>query len=210
MIGSWFEGNRTPFARREREEEQHREGWIAAERPFFARRTEKPMRQLSASEHLYFAIRSISADGHSHVLQYAFVDDRGTVVLSAMARSASPVTMIAGQPAEDLGMEPLDPEAFEYLMSRICGGATLVAFHRVLQGGLLPYVAVASAASVECAWRRFQTTARRRGIRLSRGEPLTLGDCLEKAGLPPLISEDAAMRALSIRALWRWMDEAED
>lgn len=209
MIGSWFERHSPPFARREREDVQHREAWVAAERPYFAKRMEQPMRQLSASEHLYFSIRSISADGHSHVLQYAFVDDRGTVVLSAMARSASPVTMIAGQPAEDLSMEPLDPEAFEYLMSRICGGATLVAFHRVLQGGLLPYVAVAGASSVECAWRRFQTVARRRGIRLSRGEPLNLGDCLEKAGLPPLTSEDAAMRALAIRALWRWMDEAE-
>lgn len=209
MIGSWFDGNKAPFSRRAREDIQHREDWVAVERPFFARSMEKPMRQLSASEHLYFAIRSISADGHSHVLQYAFVDDRGTVVLSAMARSASPVTMIASQPAEDLSMEPLDPEAFEYLMSRLCGGATLVAFHRVLQGGLLPYVAVASASGVECAWRRFQAVARRRGIRLSRGEPLTLGDCLEKAGLAPLASEDAAMRALAIRALWRWMDEAE-
>jgi hypothetical protein len=209
MIGSWFARHSPPFARSERENVQHREDWVAAERPRFAKRREQPRRQLSASEHIYFAIRSISADGHSHVLQYAFVDDRGTVVLSAMARSASPVTMIAGQPAEDLSMEPLDPEAFEYLMSRLCGGATLVAFHRVLQGGLLPYLAVTDAASVECAWRRFQTVARRRGIRLSRGEPLTLSDCLEKAGLDPLTSEDAAMRALAIRALWRWMDEAE-
>lgn len=164
-------------------------------------------RQLSASEHLHFAVRSIGGDGRGHVLQYAFADDRGNVILTAFARGASPVAMPAAFPPEDLGVEPLDPEAFEYLMSRICGGATLVAYHRVLQGGLLPYSAVSTAASVECAWRRFQQVARRRGVRLSRGEPLTLGDCLEKAGLPPLESEDAAVRALAIRALWRWMED---
>jgi hypothetical protein len=162
--------------------------------------------QVSASEHLYFAVRSLGSDGAHHILQYAFVDDRGTVVLSACARSTSPVAMLAPPLPEDLAVQPLDPEAFEYLMTRLCGGATLVAYHRVLQGGLLPYEAVASAASVECAWRRFQQVARRRGIRLSRGEPLALNDCLEKAGLPVPDSEDAAMRALSIRALWRWME----
>jgi len=208
MLGSWFRSNRS-FGLRNHGEEAPDQGWAPAERPFFARTLANSPRQLSASDRLYFAIRSISADGHQHVMQYAFVDDRGTVVLSALGRSESPVTMIAGQPAEDLSLEPLDPEAFEYLASRLCGGATLVAFHRVLQGGLLPYVAVASAAGVECAWRRFRTVARQRGISLSQSEPLTLGDCLEKAGLPPLESEDAAMRALAIRALWRWMDAAE-
>lgn len=165
------------------------------------------VRQVSASEHLYFAVRSLGSDGAHHILQYAFVDDRGTVVLSACARSTSPVAMLAPPLPEDLAVQPLDPEAFEYLMTRLCGGATLVAYHRVLQGGLLPYGAVASAASVECAWRRFQQVARRRGIRLSRGEPLALNDCLEKAGLPVPESEDAAVRALSIRVLWRWMED---
>ena len=164
-------------------------------------------RQLSASEHLYFAVRSVGSDGVGHVLQYAFADDRGNVILTAFARSASPVAMLSPPFPEDLGVEPLDPEAFEYLMTRICGGATLVAYHRVLQGGLLPYMAVSTAAGMECAWRRFQQVARRRGVRLSRGEPLTLNDCLEKAGLPPLESEDAAVRALAIRALWRWMED---
>lgn len=164
-------------------------------------------RQVSASEHLYFAVRSLGSDGAHHILQYAFVDDRGTVVLSACARSASPVAMLAPPLPEDLAVQPLDPEAFEYLMTRLCGGATLVAYHRVLQGGLLPYEAVAAASSVECAWRRFQQVARRRGIRLSRGEPLALNDCLEKAGLPVPETEDAAVRALSIRALWRWMED---
>jgi hypothetical protein len=164
-------------------------------------------RQLSASEHLYFAVRSVGGDGVGHVLQYAFADDRGNVILTAFARSVSPVAMLAPPLPEDLGVEPLDPEAFEYLMTRICGGATLVAYHRVLQGGLLPYSAVSTAAGMECAWRRFQQVARRRGVRLSRGETLTLGDCMEKAGLPPLDSEDAAVRALAIRALWRWMED---
>lgn len=209
MLRSWFDSNSGRQTRPMTDDAPNREGWVMAERPHFGKRREGAVRQLSATSHLYFAIRSICADGHQHVMQYAFVDDRGTVVLSALARSASPVTMIAGQPAEDLTMEPLDAEAFEYLMSRLCGGATLVAFHRVLQGGLLPYVAVAQAASVDCAWRRFQTVARRRGIRLSRGEPLTLADCLERAGLPPLQSDDAAMRALAIRDLWRWMDDLD-
>jgi hypothetical protein len=84
----------------------------------------------------------------------------------------------------------------------------MVAFHRVLQTGLLGE-ALDVAAGTECAWRRFQAVARRRGVRLSRGEPLTLNDCLEKARLPPLLSDDAAMRALAIRDLWRWMDGTE-
>ena len=50
---------------------------------------------------------------------------------------------------------------------------------------------------------------RQRGIGLSRREPLTLNDCLEKLGLAPLESEDAALRALAIRALWRKLDGVE-
>ena len=69
--------------------------------------------------------------------------------------------------------------------------------------------AVRSAAGVECVWRRFQAVARRKGIRLSRHEPLALNDCLQKLGMPLLQTDDAAMRALAIRNLWRRLDTIE-
>jgi len=136
---------------------------------------------------LYFAVRSAGLTASGHLLEYAFVDDRGEVVLrsSVLAESAHA------------------PQ-----VSAICRGARLVAFHRVLQGGLLPDGALAAAQGVDCAWRRFRQTARRRGLRLSPGEPLDLVDCLARAGLPPPALDDAASRAMAIRSLWRWMDKA--
>lgn len=166
-------------------------------------------RQVSASEHVYFAVRSVAADGRQHVMQYAFVDDRGNVALSAFVRSASPATLFGGAASEDLPTEPMEEAAFAVLAARICRGATLVAFHRVLQTGLLPHGAVEGAAGSECAWRRFQTVARRKGIRLSRHEPLALNDCMLKLGMAPLDSDDAAVRALAIRRLWRKLDNIE-
>jgi hypothetical protein len=80
------------------------------------------------------------------VLQYSFVDDRGNVVMSAFASSPSPVGLTCGEPPEDLPVEPLDPEELEYLISRVCAGACLVGYGRVLQGGLLP-----AAAPYRCA-----------------------------------------------------------
>lgn len=161
------------------------------------------------SERLYFAVRSVAATAREHVLQYAFADDRGNVVASAFARSPSPVALVLSAPAHDVAVEPLETEALDELVARTCRGATLVAYHRVLQGGLLPPAALASAAGVDCAWRRFQQVARARGLRLERGEPLSLADCLAHAGLPTPQTEDAALRALAVRALWRWMDEVE-
>lgn len=181
----------------------------AAERAVFGLRRPDARRQVSASDHLYFAVRSVATDGRGHVLQYAFVDDRGHVALSASVRAPSPVMVVGAPATEDLPVQPLKPEAFEDLVLKLCAGATLVAFHRVLQSGLLPESAAAHTAGMECAWRRFQAVARRKGLRLSRREPLTLNDCLEKAGLPLLDSEDAALRALAVRALWRWMDAVE-
>jgi hypothetical protein len=179
------------------------------EHAIFGRRRPGAWREVSASEHLYFAVRSVVADGRGHVLQYAFVDDRGHVALSASVRTPSPVLVVGAPASEDLPAPPLEPEAFEDLALKLCAGATLVAFHRVLQTGLLPAGATIRATGTECAWRRFQAVARRKGLRLSRQEPLTLNDCLEKAGLPSLDSEDAALRALAVRALWRWMDAVE-
>lgn len=46
-------------------------------------------------------------------------------------------------------------------------------------------------------------------IRLSRHEPLALNDCLLKLGMAPLESDDAAVRALAIRRLWRKLDNIE-
>lgn len=169
----------------------------------------KPWRQVSASDHLYFAARSVAADGRQHVMQYAFVDDRGNVAFSAFVRSASPAVMYGGAACEDLLVEPISDTLFAELASKLCAGATLVGFHRVLQAGMLPDEARSRAAGAECAWRRFQAVARQKGIRLSRREPLTLNDCLEKLGLAPLESEDAALRALAIRSLWRKLDGVE-
>ena len=165
--------------------------------------------QVSASDHLYFAVRSVAADGRQHVMQYAFVDDRGNVALSAFVRSASPAALFGGSAAEDVLVDPMEESEFAALAMRLCRGATLVAFHRVLQSGLLPPDAVRSAAGVECVWRRFQAVARRKGIRLSRHEPLALNDCLQKLGMPLLQTDDAAMRALAIRNLWRRLDTIE-
>ena len=165
--------------------------------------------QVSASDHLYFAARSVAADGRQHVMQYAFVDDRGNVAFSAFVRAVSPAIMYGGGCCEDLLVEPISDTLFTELATRLCAGATLVGFHRVLQAGMLPDQALAGAAGAECAWRRFQAVARQKGIRLSRREPLTLNDCLEKLGLAPLESEDAALRALAIRALWRKLDGVE-
>ena len=196
----------------------------AANRMGFALRTVRPARRDAGpflknipgvrekcvgTDRLYFAVRSLGVQGRDHVLQYAFADDRGNVVMSAFVRSEAPSALLLGCPAEDLAMEPLDPEAFDFIAAKLCGGATLVAYQRVLQGGLLPFGAARSAAGVECAWRRFQQTARALGLSYSPRDPLTLNDCLSLAGLPVPISEDAALRALAIRSLWRWMDEVD-
>lgn len=170
--------------------------------------------RVCAGGRIFFAVRSVTASAREHVLQYAFADEAGAVVASAFARSPSPVALVLAAPVRDeavapQGEVPLDEERLGRLVEATCRGASLVAYHRVLQGGLLPSAGLASAAGVECAWRRFQKVARRRGLRLERGEPLSLADCLAHAGLAIPQTEDAAQRALAVRALWRWMDEVE-
>lgn len=167
------------------------------------------VRQASASHHIYFYVRSFAADGRGHVLQYSFVDDRGNVVMSAFACSPSPVGLMAGEPPEDLPVEPLDQDELEYLIARVCAGASLVGYGRILQGGLLPDQAVQTASGLECAWRRFHRVARVAGIRLDRSQALNLEEALAIVGLPAPDSADAAMRALAIRDLWNWMDRVE-
>jgi len=166
-------------------------------------------RQVSADDHLYFCVRSFAANGLRHILQYAFVDDRGNVVLSAFGATPSPVAVGIVEPPEDLAVEPVDPEALEYLLTRICSGATMVGFGKVLQAGLLPAETVQAAASVECAWRRFLRISRARHLTFDRDQPWNLSDAMTLAGLRAPESEDAVMRALAIRDLWSWMDRVE-
>jgi hypothetical protein len=166
-------------------------------------------RQKAADDHLYFSARSVSANGFQHVLQYAFVDDRGNVVLSALGAAPSPVPGGPHEPSEPMPVEPLDAGALEYLLSRVCDGANLVTFGRVLQAGMLPPNSVRAADTVDCAWRRFLKLGRRRWAAFDRNEPLNLSDALATAGLKPLDSHDAVMRALAIRELWMWMDGIE-
>jgi hypothetical protein len=156
---------------------------------------------------LFFAVRSLGAGEGGHVLQYAFADEDGRIVLDRTACCPSPVSMLMPDPTFDRRAEPVESEDLEDAMAPLCRGAELVAFHRVLQGGLLPAGAQAAAARIDCAWRRFQAVARRRGLKLDRREPLDLDACLAGAGLAAPY-DDAADRALAVRRLWRWMDGA--
>jgi hypothetical protein len=51
--------------------------------------------------------------------------------------------------------------------------------------------------------------SRQRRLTFDRHQPLTLSDALTAAGLTPLESADAALRALAIRDLWMWMDSVD-
>lgn len=160
-------------------------------------------------DRIYFAVRSIGVHGRNHVLQYAFVDDRGNVVMSALTCSQAPAaTMVGGSP-HDLAMAPLPATAFEPMAEAVCHGATLIAFQRVVQCGLLPEAGLAAADGVACAWRRFLRIARLKGWSAPSDGLLTLSDCLAMAGLPQPDSEDAALRALAIRDLWLWLEAAD-
>lgn len=166
-------------------------------------------RQRSADEHIYFSVRSFAANGAHHILQYAFVDDRGNIVLSAFGTGPNPVVIVGREPPDDMAITPLEPEALNPLIERICGGASLVAFGRVLQSGLLPAECLSSARTVDCAWRRYLRISRQRHGAFDRDAPSTLNDALAAAGLAPLETTDAALRALAIRDLWAWMDRVE-
>jgi hypothetical protein len=163
--------------------------------------------QRSASERLYFSVRALVAGGGRRVLQYGFADDRGNIVLSVFGESAGPPA-VDFAPPEDLAAEPLPEPSLSALIRAVCAGASLVTYHRVLQGGLLPPGAVQAADSIECAWRRYQCVARRRG-QLDGGSPATLDDALEAAGLEAVGTPDAALRALGVRDLWTWMDRVD-
>ena len=76
--------------------------------------------------------------GRDHVLQFAYVDDHGNVVLSAFVRAAAPGALLLGAWPGDLATEPLDEARFDDVAAMLCAGATLVAYQRVLQGGFCP------------------------------------------------------------------------
>jgi hypothetical protein len=164
-----------------------------------------PRRQKAASEHLYFSVRPIAAAGGRQLLQYGFADDRGNIALSVCGEAAAPWHGPELTPPEDLAIAPMDPDWLTVLIRGVCQDASLVTFHKVLQGGLLPPSAIDVAASIECAWRRYLRLMRRQR-RFDRSEPVTLDDALETAGLGAIGTPDAALRALGVRELWTWMD----
>ncbi len=167
-----------------------------------------PRRQRASSEHLYFEVRPVAGGTGRQLLQYAFVDDRGTIVLSVVGEAAASPAAPLGEPPDDLAIQPMDAAWLSTLIGSVCEGASLVAFHKVLQGGLLPAGALAGAASLDCAWRRYLRLMRR-SRRFDRSEPVTLDDALEAAGIGAVGAPDAALRALGLRELWAWMDRIE-
>ena len=166
-------------------------------------------RSAFGADRIYFTVRSLGVHGRDHVLQSAFVDDRGNVVMSVLTASPAPAALMLGASPGDLSMTPLPADAFEPMAEAVCHGATLVTFHRVLQGGLLPPAGLAAAAGMDCAWRRFNRVARQRGWAAPGEGLLALSDCLALANLPLPSSEDAVLRALAIRDLWLWLDSVE-
>src|SRR5690606_7523035 len=161
------------------------------------------LRRVSERGEIYFAVRSmgVSSSGY-HVLQYAFVDSRGEVVMSAYTHAPSPVALIGSAPA-NVGAEPLPPEAFERMATQVCAGARLIGFHKRLQAGLLPDSARRAAAGVHCVARRFEERVGRCKVG-GPGEAAALADCMAYAGLPAPSGDDAVADARAVRDLWRW------
>src|ERR1700761_8355887 len=110
-----------------------------------------PRRQQSASEHIYFDVRTVAASpGARHLRRYGFADDRGNIVLSVVGESEPPADAPELLPPDDLAAEPMDAAWLGELVRTVCRGASLVAFHKVLKLGLLPPGAAEAADSVEC------------------------------------------------------------
>ncbi len=168
--------------------------------PVIIRPSDRP-REVRPNQY-FLHVRSVSADGFSHLFQFAVVDEPGNVVVSVFARGRSPVR--GGQalppPLPAIWWEQLD----EALAP--CNGGWLVAFGRTLHGAFLPESIKDQAASLDCARARFIKVARRRGIKVGVGDVADVNDARRLVGLPPVRSLDAALRALGLRELWRWMD----
>ncbi len=156
---------------------------------------------------LFLHVRSVSADGFEHLFQFALVDDAGNVTVSVFARGR---TAVEGDgPAAPSPIPAVDWSELAATLAPSCRGAALVAFGRVLHGSFLPAAIRDKAAGLDCARARFVKAARRAGIKVGPGDVLDLNDARGLIGLPPVRSPDAALRALGLRELWRWMDEQD-
>ena len=157
------------------------------------------------ADHAYLCIRSVAADGERHLMQYALADDLGSILLSVFVRSDSPVgSPNAASRAAVAAGHALDSQGLATAM-RLCRGLRLTAFGAGLSRGLLPPEVTASLAGLDCARARFLTIARRQGLRLAPGEPADINEARRLVGLPPERSDDAALRALALGGLCRWM-----
>lgn len=165
------------------------------------------------TDRFFLHVRSVSADGFAHLFQFALVDDLGNVAVSVFVRGRSTVADEADPQDADSGPPPPIPaitwDQLEEAM-RPCKDAWIVAFGRVLHGSFLPEATRREIASLDCARARFIKVARRRGIHVGPGDLVDLNDARRLVGLPPVRSPDAALRALGLRELWRWMDAVED
>ncbi|HWA59925.1 MAG TPA: hypothetical protein VG939_01050 [Caulobacteraceae bacterium] len=152
---------------------------------------------------LFLHVRSVFADGRSHLMQFAAVDAAGSVVVSVFARAASAVAQ-GGSPIDAEAIQALDWEDLAAALKPL-EGAVVTAFGRKLQGGLLP-PEIRDRASILCARERFLNLALRRGLDVDALDAADLNAARRLIGLPPVRSPDAALRALGLRELWRWMD----
>lgn len=157
-------------------------------------------------ERLFLHVRSVSADGFEHLFQFALVDDAGNVTVSVFARARTAVDAPDLDAYAAVSPIPAIPWSELDAALRPARGAALVAFGRVLHGSFLPPKVREAAAGLDCARARFVKIARRAGIRLGPGDVADLNDARGLVGLPPVRSPDAALRALGLRELWRWMD----
>ena len=163
-----------------------------------------PSRRPSESRpnQMFLHVRSVGADGFAHLFQFAIVNADGDVVVSVFARARSPIraggTSCPGLPSVwwDQLEEALKPSA----------GGCLVSFGHTLHGDFLPLGTREGLASLDCARTRFHRIARRRGLQIGPGDVVDLNDARRLVGLPPIRSPDAALQALGLRELWRWMD----
>jgi hypothetical protein len=170
------------------------------------RRPLRPVARPAEPDPLYFNVRSFASGDEAHTLQFGFVDRDANVVLSVFVKAPSPIPRLGGPLHDALSVDPLEPDSFERLLAPICRGVTLVGFHRVLQGGLLPSAALEGATAFRCVWRRMQEAAKVHRLCAPKDRPMTLNEGLALAGLPMVDTEDAAMRAMAIRDLWLWLD----
>jgi len=165
-----------------------------------------PSAAAEAARPLFFNVRSFAYGSGSHTLQLGFVDADANVVFSAFATWPSNTVIDSPPSVPRLPVEPLDPDSTSRMLQSVCRGAALVGFHRVLQGGLLPPNAVRSAHSLNCVWRRVQEAAKTHRFCRGSERPITLNAALRLAGLKPIDSEDAVIRALAVRELWLWLE----